>query len=140
MSLALFRGRERGDRVLLRAGRRQLFSFAGASAYCVPCACSPYSPRLLHRPPSSNILSLPMHNALTITRETDESDLIDAFVACGGNADMSGSVETKKLTKIIKDDFGLTIDIERMIDMIDKDKSGKIEYDEFKALLTLDHS
>ena len=66
--------------------------------------------------------------------------MIDAFVACGGNADMSGSVETKKLTKIIKDDFGLTIDIERMIDMIDKDKSGKIEYDEFKALLTLDHA
>ena len=41
----------------------------------------------------------------------DESDLVDAFVACGGNADKSGSVETEKLVKIIKDDFGLTIDI-----------------------------
>ena len=38
--------------------------------------------------------------------------------------------------KIIKHDFGLTIDIDSLIDKIDSDKSGKIEFDEFKALLS----
>ena len=40
------------------------------------------------------------------------------------------------LTKIIKVDFGLTIDIEGLIDQIDKDLSGEIEYEEFKILMT----
>merc|ERR1719169_242473 len=46
----------------------------------------------------------------------DESDMIDAFVACGGNADKSRNVRRETLIKIIKYDFGLTIDIEELID------------------------
>ncbi len=42
----------------------------------------------------------------------DESDTVDAFVACGGKPDKSGNVQRETLTKIIKQDFGLTIDIE----------------------------
>ena len=38
--------------------------------------------------------------------------------------------------KIIKDDFGLTIDINKLIDDIDTDGSGEIEFGEFKALLS----
>lgn len=40
------------------------------------------------------------------------------------------------LVKIIKQDFGLTIDIEDLINKIDSDGSGEIEFTEFKALLS----
>ncbi len=61
---------------------------------------------------------------------------VDAFVACGGNPDKTGHVQRSTLVKIVKDDFGLTIDIEKLIDDIDEDRSGEIEYAEFKQLLS----
>lgn len=61
---------------------------------------------------------------------------VDAFVACGGNPDKSGHVQRSTLVKIVKEDFGLTIDIEKLIDDIDEDRSGEIEYTEFKQLLS----
>jgi Ca2+-binding EF-hand superfamily protein len=51
-------------------------------------------------------------------RFDDETDLIDAFVACGGNADKSGHVQRDNLVKIIKVDFGLNIEIEQLIDQL----------------------
>jgi len=66
----------------------------------------------------------------------DESDMIDAFVACGGAQDKSEFVRRETLIKIIKEDFGLTIDIEELINKIDQDNSGEIEFDEFKQLLS----
>ena len=66
----------------------------------------------------------------------DENDLIDAFTACGGNPDKSGCVKRETLVKIIKKDFGLAIDVEELIDKIDTDHSGEIEFDEFKVLLS----
>ena len=66
----------------------------------------------------------------------DESDMIDAFVACGGLQDKSGNVKRDTLVKIIKHDFGLTIDIEELINKIDTDGSGEIEFEEFKTLLS----
>ncbi|POM79334.1 Hypothetical protein PHPALM_3031 [Phytophthora palmivora] len=66
----------------------------------------------------------------------DDSDMIDAFVACGGKPDKSGFVRKETLVKIIKGDFGLTINIEEMINKLDVDGSGEIEFDEFKAILT----
>jgi calmodulin len=62
--------------------------------------------------------------------------MIDAFVACGGFHDKSGNVKRETLVKIIKHDFGLTIDIEQLINKIDTDGSGEIEFEEFKALLS----
>jgi len=62
--------------------------------------------------------------------------MIDAFVACGGKADKTGHVKRDTLVKIIKTDFGLTIDIEDLINKIDTDGSGKIEFDEFMTLLS----
>lgn len=61
---------------------------------------------------------------------------VDAFVACGGKPDKSGFVRKETLVKIIKGDFGLTINIEEMINKLDVDGSGEIEFDEFKAILT----
>ena len=66
----------------------------------------------------------------------DENDMIDAFVACGGRPDKAGHVRRETLVKIIKHDFGLTIDIEELINKIDTDLSGEIEFEEFKALLS----
>jgi hypothetical protein len=39
---------------------------------------------------------------------------VDAFVACGGSADKTGHVARRVLVKIIKEDFGLQIDIEQV--------------------------
>lgn len=66
----------------------------------------------------------------------DESDMIDAFVACGGQPDKSGHVKRETLIRIIKVDFGLTINIEELINKVDQDGSGEIEFEEFKTLLS----
>jgi calmodulin len=66
----------------------------------------------------------------------DESDMVDAFVACGGNPDKTGHVQRDTLVKIIKEDFGLSIDLEKLIDEIDEDGSHEIEFSEFKSLLS----
>ena len=66
----------------------------------------------------------------------DESDMIDAYVACGGQADKGGHVARETLIRIIKQDFGLPINIEELINKVDTDGSGEIEFDEFKTLLT----
>ena len=52
--------------------------------------------------------------------------MIDAFVACGGQPNKHGIVKKETLVKIIKHDFGLTIDIEELINKIDTDQSGAL--------------
>jgi hypothetical protein len=59
-----------------------------------------------------------------------ESDLVDAFIACGGNADQSGVVERERLVKIIREDFGLAIDIEQLFAKYDAAGAGQMEYAE----------
>ena len=65
----------------------------------------------------------------------DEIELLDAFVAMGGEPDGEGCVDAKKLIATIKEEFEMTIDIERLIEEVDEDGSGEIEFDEFKQLL-----
>lgn len=48
---------------------------------------------------------------------------VDAFVACGGKADKTGHVSRENLVRIIKVDFGLTIDIEELIDTLVRQRS-----------------
>lgn len=72
----------------------------------------------------------------TLESEKEEDDLVDAFVAMGGNPDKTGTVDAKSLIRTVKNEFELTIDIERLIMEIDGDKSGKIDYYEFKNLLS----
>ena len=64
-----------------------------------------------------------------------QSDMIDAFVACGGDEDLGGCVRKETLISIIKEEFSLPIDIERLINEIDTDGSGEIEYEEMVELL-----
>ena len=68
----------------------------------------------------------------------DKEDILDAYVSLGGMDDGGGNVDADKLIDIIKNEFGLTIDIEGQIRQIDEDGSGEIEFDEFKTLLAND--
>ena len=61
----------------------------------------------------------------------DVAELLDAFVAMGGQPDGEGCVDAQKLIHTIKTDFEMTIDIEKLIEEIDEDGSGEIEFDEF---------
>ena len=46
---------------------------------------------------------------------TNEEDTLDAFVAMGGEPDGDGSIDAAKLIRIIKEEFEMTIDIEKLI-------------------------
>jgi len=65
-----------------------------------------------------------------------DADMISAYIACGGPEDTSGHIERERLVQIIKYDFGMSIDLDALIDEVDLDGNGEIEYDEFKALLS----
>ena len=56
-------------------------------------------------------------------------------MALGGNKDKSGCISSDKLINTCKD-FGLTIDIVKLINEVDEDGSGEIEYEEFKAMMS----
>lgn len=66
---------------------------------------------------------------------TSDADLMDAYVAMGGDQDGGGCVDADMLIKTIKEEFEMTIDIEALIAEVDEDGSGEIEFDEFKELL-----
>ena len=55
---------------------------------------------------------------------SSEEDLLDAFVAMGGQADGDGAINAEKLISTIKHEFEMTIDIEKLIEEIDEDGSG----------------
>ena len=65
----------------------------------------------------------------------NEEDTMDAFVSMGGEPGGQGFIDAGKLIQIIKEQFQMTIDIEKLIQDIDEDGSGEIEYNEFKQLL-----
>jgi calmodulin len=50
-------------------------------------------------------------------------------VACGGNSDCTGNIEREALIKIVKEDFGLTIDIQSLIEKFEND-AGQLSYEE----------
>ena len=54
----------------------------------------------------------------------------------GGKDDGDGFIDADKLIRIIKEEFEMTIDIEKLIQDIDEDGSGENEYDEFRNLLS----
>ena len=55
-------------------------------------------------------------------------------MAMGGEADGEGSIDADKLIDIIKNKFEMTIDIENLIEEIDEDGSGLLEFGEFCQL------
>lgn len=57
-----------------------------------------------------------------------DKDILDAWIAVGGGNDGQGYVNSNLLIKIIKHDFGLNIDIERLLKQIDTSGDGKVCY------------
>jgi Ca2+-binding EF-hand superfamily protein len=64
-----------------------------------------------------------------------EEQLVSAYVALGGNPDKSGSISGEWLRKVIKEDFGLLIKIDEILEEADANKDGLIGFEEFAALL-----
>ncbi len=75
-------------------------------------------------------------NYQSIRKEEEEQDLVDAFVAMGGNSDKTGSIDTEKLISVVRHKFEMTIDIERLIEELDEDGNHTIDFHEFKRLLS----
>eukprot|EP00826_Nyctotherus_ovalis_P011644 TRINITY_DN13029_c0_g2_i4.p2 TRINITY_DN13029_c0_g2~~TRINITY_DN13029_c0_g2_i4.p2 ORF type:complete len:166 (+),score=55.70 TRINITY_DN13029_c0_g2_i4:140-637(+) len=73
------------------------------------------------------------YKRLSIKAEDDVPLMV--FISMGGNPDKSGSISADKLRSIIKEEFQMTIDIEKLLKEIDTDGSGSIEYEELKGLL-----
>lgn len=91
-------------------------------------------------PENSGVLSFNQFKDIVLEKRENErgssdADLLDAFVAMGGEADGGGCVDADKLISTIKQEFEMTIDIVALIAEVDEDGSGEIEFDEFKELL-----
>lgn len=91
-------------------------------------------------PENTGIISFNMFKDLVLNKRENErgssdADLLDAFVAMGGEQDGGGCVDADTLIETIKKKFEMTIDIEALIQEVDEDGSGEIEFDEFKELL-----
>lgn len=59
---------------------------------------------------------------------------MDAFLALGGNEDKSGSIDQGMFVKVVKNDFGMTINLNRLIEDLDVDRDGHLSFTEFHAL------
>lgn len=78
-------------------------------------------------------LRLMTERKLRINTPLSDDDLLEAYVACGGDADGGGCVNADILVRVIKNDFELAIDIQELIAAVDEDGSGEIEFDEVRG-------
>ena len=62
-----------------------------------------------------------------------DEDTINAYVAIGGMRDRTGYIDAGRLRNTVNN-FKLTIDIDHMIEEVDEDGSGQIEYGEFQQM------
>ena len=63
-----------------------------------------------------------------------EADMLDAFVALGGNGDKSGFLDNTSLVRVVRDEFGMTIKLDKLLEDLDIDHDGKISFAEFRNL------
>ena len=71
-----------------------------------------------------------MKNRKVRQQAVSNDDLLEAYIACGGDEDGGGCVNADILVRVIKEDFQLAIDIQELIQAVDEDGSGEIEFDE----------
>ena len=73
---------------------------------------------------------------LDLQKEEDVSDnvYLDAFVALGGKENKEGSVSKETLIRILKEEFEMTIDLEKMLRKIGGEQD-EVEYYQFCILL-----
>uniref|UniRef100_A0A7S1M4H7 EF-hand domain-containing protein n=1 Tax=Neobodo designis TaxID=312471 RepID=A0A7S1M4H7_NEODS len=65
--------------------------------------------------------------------EAKDADTVRAFVALGGSHDRHGNIIADDLRSACRK-FNLTIDIDKMLQEVDEDGSGAIDYSEFRAM------
>jgi calmodulin len=65
--------------------------------------------------------------------EAKDADTVRAFVALGGSHDRHGNIIADDLRSACRK-FNLTIDIDKMLQEVDEDGSGAIDYGEFRAM------
>jgi calmodulin len=73
--------------------------------------------------------------SLSNEEEEFDVDILNTFVAMGGNSDKSGFIKKQKLVEIIKVQFGLTIDMEQMFDEAGIETDGDLEFNDFVMLM-----
>ena len=66
--------------------------------------------------------------------EEDENDILHAFAALGGNLDKSGHVDSQKMIATVRDTFKMTIRVDKLIEELDADKDGRLNFTEFRSL------
>ncbi len=66
----------------------------------------------------------------------NEEETLDAFIAMGGNENGQGTIDSTILIQVLKRDFEMTVDIEKLLKELDRDGSGRIDYDEFRYLIS----
>lgn len=69
-----------------------------------------------------------------VEEEDTDTDVLYAFVAMGGNLDRTGTVKKQRLINIITVQFGLTIDIEEMLEEANIEKGKDLTYSDFMAI------
>lgn len=62
------------------------------------------------------------------------SEIVDSFVALGGNRDKSGAIDPAKLIHTVRDVFGMTLRVEKLVEELDVNKDGRISFDEYLNL------
>jgi calmodulin len=67
-------------------------------------------------------------------RQQSESDLLGAFVACGGKEDGTGEVNAETMAGVIED-FGLNIDLAYLKESVAMDPNTEVGYDKFQLLV-----
>lgn len=60
---------------------------------------------------------------------------MNAFVAFGGDESLKGEIRLSDLTQRIADDFQLEVNVKKLLEAQDIDKSGKIDFNEFRSLV-----
>jgi calmodulin len=65
-----------------------------------------------------------------------EQNYLQAFIAMGGSSDSSSSISCERLRKVIKEDFGLTFKIDELLEDIELQSEGHVNYKEFKQLFS----
>lgn len=72
-------------------------------------------------------------------KPASDSAIVEAFVALGGNPNRTGDIRTDLLRHVIKEEFALPIDIDRLISEIDLDAGGTLDFEEVSVFLRQRH-
>eukprot|EP00760_Papus_ankaliazontas_P038255 PhM_4_TR9028/c0_g1_i1/m.105626 len=77
-----------------------------------------------------------MYKKKEFLKNSTEDVTLIAYVALGGNINGTGAVDSSLLVDAVRE-FGLKIDIEKLIREVDIDNSGQLDLEEFRLMLSL---